>query len=250
MTRSVIAHIRYACKLFTSYSLSPFYRLGTPGSVTWSKSNCRDQLQALTIASPGCGVEVSKSPDPSRGRRSRRGAGTTLPSVPGGVGRGRGGRRLLPRSKSGNKRVSPASPPAHSRTLALGRTRNRHRRRERASERRAGTHRAEPAKQPASRARDHPTRPSPAAAPRRPVSPRPPWPMALKRIQKVSGGDRPGAAGRASPPARTDPGRWSRETHREGTGWEGGSGRVPAPGDASRASGHWTGEEGDGAGPR
>ncbi|VFV40256.1 Hypothetical predicted protein, partial [Lynx pardinus] len=54
-------------------------------------------------------------------------AGTTLPSVPGWAGREWGGRRLLPRSKSGNKRVSPASPPAHSRTLALGRTRSRHR---------------------------------------------------------------------------------------------------------------------------
>lgn len=30
--------------------------------------------------------------------------------------------------------------------------------------------------------------------------------MALKRIQKVSAGDRPGAAGRASAPTRTDPG--------------------------------------------
>lgn len=100
-------------------------------------------------------------------------AGTTLPSVPGGAGRGRGGPRLLPRSKSGNKRVSPASPPAHSRTLALGRTRNWHRRPERASQRAGepGTHRAEPAEEPASRARDDLRPRSPAAAPRRPVSP-------------------------------------------------------------------------------
>ncbi|KAJ8790145.1 hypothetical protein J1605_004728 [Eschrichtius robustus] len=86
---------------------------------------------------------------------------------------GRGGRRLLPRSKSGNKRVSPASLPAHSRTLALGLPRNRHRRRSEPESGEPGIHPAEPAEEPASRARDDPTPPSPAAAPSQPVSPPP-----------------------------------------------------------------------------
>lgn len=73
--------------------------------------------------------------------------------------------------------------------------------------------------------------------------------MALKRIQKVSGGDRPGAAGRAAAAAHTDPGGGPERCTGEGTGWAGGSRRVPAAGGVSRARGHWTGEEGAAAGP-
>lgn len=53
--------------------------------------------------------------------------------------------------------------------------------------------------------------------------------MALKRIQKVSGGDRPGAAGRASAPSLTDPGGGpERRTGRAQDG-KAGPGRYPRP---------------------
>lgn len=104
--------------------------------------------------------QLSPTGDPTTSARAAEEAkpGTTLPSVPGG--RGAAGRAQAPSQQRRRKQKSPAPPPAHSRT-ALGRTRS-------------------------SPARRQPGTRGPAAAPAA-------CPMALKRIQKVSGGQgRPG----------------------------------------------------------
>lgn len=108
--------------------------------------------------------------------------GTTLPSVPGG--RGAAGRAQAPSQQRRRKQKSPAPPPAHSRT-APGRTRS-------------------------SPARRQPGTRGPAAAPAA-------CPMALKRIQKVSGGQgRPGRPrGVPRSPGRT---AWEGRGHWGGRG--------------------------------
>lgn len=93
------------------------------------------------------------------------------------AGRGAGGEgaRSFPEAKAETKESRRRRRPhtrAHSRSGAHG-TGTGARSEPASSEQRAGGPRAEPAEQPASRARDDPTPPRPVAAPRRPVSPPP-----------------------------------------------------------------------------
>lgn len=117
---------------------TPILQMGYAVFSIWPRISPQRPTPAPGGGQPGSGVAVrGESPDPARGWPRGQGWNYTSQCARRGGARG-GGPRLLPRSKSGNKRVSPASPPAHSRTLALGRTRNWHGRPERASERRAG----------------------------------------------------------------------------------------------------------------